>query len=119
MSNLINISPVLPVGDIKKEVDFFSSLGFSSIYDSLQYSDQLDYSVLQRDSQSIHLQWFEEGTFQGQQMKIWVTDIALVEQELQAKKVVIHKNYDTPWNTHEIGVYSPSRHAILFVEDID
>ena len=119
MSNLINISPVLPVGDIKKEIVFFGSLGFSSIYDSLQYSDQLDYSVLQRDNQSIHLQWFEDGTFQGQQVKIWVADIALVEQDLDAKKVVMNKNYDTPWNTHEIGIYSPSRHAILFVQEIN
>ncbi len=118
MTNLINISPVLPVQDIMAELSFFESLGFSSIYDSLQYSSTLDYSVIQRENQSIHLQLFKKGSFQGQQIKIWVTDIKLIERDLATSDLKVNKHFHTPWNTNEIGLYSPSNHAILFVQEI-
>lgn len=118
MSNILNISPVLPVADLKKELAFFKHLGFLPVYDSLQYSDQLDYSVVQLGKQTIHLQLFDENNFQGQQVKIWVSEIDKIDEELSELGIPFNRNFDTPWNTHEIGLFSPSRHAIFFVQVI-
>lgn len=118
MKTLLNISPVLPVDDINNEIDFFKKLGFVLVYDSLQYSNQLDYAVIERENQSLHLQLFEKGSFQGQQVKIWVSNIATIDSELSKSDLVIQKNYGTPWNTNELGIFTPSKHAILFVQEI-
>ncbi len=117
MSILLNISPVLLVADISAEIEFFSKLGFSPLYDSLQYSDKLDYSVLIRENQTIHLQLFDDDSYQGQQVKIWVSSIEEIETELSAASLKYNRHFNTPWNTHELGMYSPSRHAIIFVQE--
>lgn len=118
MNHLLNISPVLPVQSLENEVEFFKKLGFNSVYDSLHYSEDLDYIVLNRDQQSIHLQLFESGDFSGQQIKIWVSNIEILDEQLKSTDLVVFRNFNTPWNTHELGMYSPSNHAVFFVQEI-
>lgn len=118
MTNLQNISPVLPVLEMKAEMEFFESLGFANIYNSLQYSDTLDYAVMARDRQTIHLQLFGEQPFDGQQIKIWVNDLDAIATELDSGDITYNRHDYTPWETSEIGLYSPSRHALFFVKDL-
>ncbi|MBO6793592.1 MAG: hypothetical protein JJ895_06760 [Balneolaceae bacterium] len=113
-----NISPVLPVADIQKEIAFFEKLGFSNTHDSLRYSDALDYAVMTFDSQSIHLQLFADGNFVGQQIKFWVADINQVKTLFEAAKLKGNLHEQTPWGTHELGCYSPTKHALIFVQEI-
>ena len=117
MPNLQNISPILPVADLEAEIKFFERLGFQKVYNSLQYSSELDYVVLSRDGQTVHLQLFGEHDFYGQQVKIWVNDLDAIGEELDEKIISYNRRNNTPWNTSEIGMYSPARHAIYFVEE--
>lgn len=117
MNNLLNISPVLPAKDMNMEIEFFDKLGFKNVYDSLNYSDQLDYVVMHQEGQSIHLQLFGDEPFSGQQIKIWVKDILAIEKELKERGISYKRNFDTPWNTNELGLYSPSKHAVFFVQE--
>ena len=118
MMKISNITPVLPVSDIRKEIAFFEKLGFSKTYDSLHYSDALDYAVLTFDSQSIHLQLFSDGNFMGQQVKFWVADINQVKTLFDASNIDGNLHEQTPWGTHELGCYSPANHALFFVQAI-
>lgn len=116
MTNFRYISPVLPVSDIRKEIEFFESLGFKNVYDSLRYADQLDYAVMGREDQAIHLQKFD--AFDGQQVKIWVSELDEIAHELDANNIAYNCRENTPWETSEIGLYSPARHAVFFVKDL-
>ncbi|WP_421773192.1 glyoxalase/bleomycin resistance/extradiol dioxygenase family protein [Gracilimonas sp.] len=123
MNNFLNISPVLPANDIKAEIDFFERLGFENVYDSLNYSDKLDYAVLHRDGQNIHLQFQFESDMpdesNAQQIKIWVTDLDSLESEFKEKGFPIKRRNNTPWGTNELGFYSPAHNAIIFVQDLE
>jgi catechol 2,3-dioxygenase-like lactoylglutathione lyase family enzyme len=123
MKNFLNISPVLPVNDIKAEIEFFERLGFKNAYDSLNYTDKLDYAVMNRDGQNVHLQFqFEEdmpSKNAAQQIKIWVTDLDALETEFKENGFAIKRRNNTPWGTHEFGIYSPAHNAIIFVQDLD
>ncbi len=122
MNNLKNISPVLPANDIKAEIEFFEKLGFKNIYDSLQYSDKLDYAVMYRDGQNIHIQFqFEKdmpSKNAAQQIKIWVHDLDSLQKEFEANGFEINRRDDTPWQTNEFGFYSPNHNAVIFVFDL-
>lgn len=118
MMKISNIIPVLPVADIQKEIAFFEKLGFSKTYDSLHYSDALDYAVLTFDSQSIHLQLFSDSNFLGQQLKFWVDDINPFKKLFAVANISGSLHAHTPWSTHELGCYSPANHALFFVQEI-
>ncbi|MFV1884790.1 MAG: VOC family protein [Balneola sp.] len=122
MVNLQNISPVLPANDVQTEIEFFEKLGFKNIYDSLQYSDKLDYAVMGREKERIHIQFqFEEdmpSKNAAQQVKIWVNDLDVLQQEFEKKGFEIKRRNNTPWGTDEIGFYSPNHNAIIFVKDL-
>ena len=123
MNNFQNISPVLPANDLTAEIEFFEKLGFKNIYDSLRYTDKLDYAVLHRDGQSIHIQFqFEKdmpSKNAAQQIKIWVSDLDILESEFKELGFAINRRDNTPWGTHEFWFYSPAHNAIIFVQDLD
>ncbi|MCP9291384.1 hypothetical protein [Gracilimonas sediminicola] len=123
MKNFLNISPVLPANDLKAEIEFFERLGFKNVYDSLNYSDKLDYAVLHRDGQNVHLQFqFEKdmpAKDAAQQIKIWVNDLDALESEFREQGFDIKRRDNTPWGTNEFGFYSPAHNAIIFVQDLD
>jgi hypothetical protein len=118
MPNLQNISPVLPVAHIEPEIKFFEKLGFTKVFDSLQYSSEMDYVVLDRDGQSIHLQLFGKHDFYGQQVKIWVENLDALGEAFDRMLIPYNRRNNTPWNTCEIGMYSPAQHAIFFVQEM-
>lgn len=122
MNNFINISPVLPANDVKAEIKFFEKLGFKNVYDSLQYSDKLDYAVMGREKERIHIQFqFEEdmpSKNAAQQIKIWVNDLDVLQKEFEGKGFEIKRRDNTPWGTDEFGFYSPNHNAIIFVKDL-
>ncbi|WP_428235606.1 VOC family protein [Gracilimonas sp.] len=123
MKNFLIISPVLPANDLKAEIEFFERLGFKNVYDSLNYSDKLDYAVLHRDGQNIHLQFqFEKdmpAKNAAQQIKIWVNDLDALGSEFREKGFGIKRRDNTPWGTNEFGFYSPAHNAVIFVQDLD
>lgn len=122
MNNFLNISPVLPANDIKAEIEFFEKLGFKNVYDSLNYSDKLDYAVMNREGQNIHLQFqFEKDMppkHNAQQIKIWVADLDPLESEFREKGLHIKRRDNTPWGTNELSFYSPAHNAIIFVQEL-
>lgn len=118
-NNLLYISPVLPAADLQKEMSFFEELGFIHGYDSLNYSEDLDYVVMSRGPVHIHLQHFNEDQLPpGQQIKITVGSISDLQNELISVGMEVPDIQTTPWETREIGFYSPARHAIIFKENI-
>ena len=122
MNNLVKISPVLPANDLKAEIEFFEKLGFKNIYDSLNYTDKLDYAVLHREGQNVHLQFQFEKDMPpkdaSQQIKIWVNDLDALETEFKKRGFEIKRRDDTPWGTNELGFHSPAHNAIIFVQDL-
>lgn len=122
MSNLKNITPVLPANDVKAEIEFFEKLGFTNIYDSLRYSDKLDYAVLFREAVGFHIQFqFEEDMPKknaAQQIKIWVNDLDVIHKEFEEKGFEVKRRDKTAWGTNEFGFYSPNHNAVIFVESL-
>ena len=122
MNNFKNVSPVLVAKDVKAEIVFFEKIGFINVYDSLNYSEKLDYAVLSRDGQFIHIQFHDEidnpSINVGQQIKIWVQDLEKLQQEFEKVGFNIIRHDNTPWGTHEFGIYSPNHNAIIFVKDL-
>ncbi len=123
MKNFKNISPVLPANDIEGEIEFFEKLGFTNVYDSLNYSDKLDYAVLSRDGQFIHIQFqFEEdmpSKNAAQQIKIWVENLDILQKEFEESGFQTTRRNNTPWGTHEFGFYSPNHNAVIFVRETE
>lgn len=110
------------MADLESEISFFELLGFKNIYDSLQYSDKLDYAVVSRDHQAIHLQLHADNQMIARQdplqVKIWVNDLNALEQEFTGGGLIIERRNETRWGTGEFGFYTPNRNAIIFVMDL-
>ncbi len=110
-NNLISVRPVLPANNIGAEIDFFARLGFLVIYDSLQYSDKLDYAVLHREGIIIHIQFqflddLPSENF-AQTLRIIVHNLDALHDEFIANGFEIEYRDNTPWGTNEFGFYSP------------
>ena len=84
---------------------------------------QDDYAVLQRDEQCLHLQWHadtdEDPLNGGPVIKIFVKDITSIFEEMvergTSSKDRLRRN--TPWGTHEFGLYDLNKNAIFFVQN--
>lgn len=122
MSNLKNITPVLPANNVKAEIEFFEKLGFTNVYDSLKYSDKLDYAVLFREGVGFHIQFQYENDMPSknaaQQIKIWVEDLDILQKEFEEAGFEIKRRDNTPWGTNEFGLFSPNHNAVIFVKDL-
>lgn len=122
MPTLKHITPVLPANDVQAEIEFFEKLGFTNVYDSLNYSDKLDYAVLFREGVGFHIQFqFEEdmpSKNASQQIKIWVEDLDALQNEFEEAGFEIKRRDNTPWGTNEFGFYSPNYNAVIFVQDL-
>ena len=118
--NFIHTSPVLPSSDLDRDVKWYEkNLGFVQTY------AEQGYSVLHRDKQWLHLQWHagtvDDPVLGGSVVKFFVKDIQPIFEELVSKEVV-QKNklrMNTPWGTHEFGLYDPNNNAIFFVQNAD
>ncbi|MDN3205323.1 glyoxalase/bleomycin resistance/extradiol dioxygenase family protein [Algoriphagus sediminis] len=111
--------PVLPSQDIERDINWYGeTLGFKKSFGDSMYSG-LTYKGLE-----IHLQWHadteDDPLLGGSVVRIFVKNIEPYFLKLLEKKVVkkdkLRRN--TPWGTHEFGLYDLNNNAIFFVEDI-
>lgn len=118
-TQLLGISPVLPSGDIDRDVKWYQEkTGFE-----LVHGDSM-YAVMRREHLFIHLQWHadteDDPLLGGSVIKIFVENLAPIFQEFVARGTVkpdkMRRN--TPWGTNEFGFYDLNKNAIFIVEDI-
>lgn len=108
----------MPSSDLARDVEWHQkSRGFTETY------AEKGYSVLFRDGQWLHLQWHanteDDPLLGGSVVKIFVNDIQPIFDELVSKKVITADKLrrNTPWGTHEFGLYDLNRNAIFFVQN--
>ena len=122
MTTFKGIIPILPANNVKAEIKFFERLGSTNVYDSLQYSDTLDYACMQLEGIQFHIQFqFTEDILlkkAGQQIKIWVEDLEALHKEFKEKGFDIKRRDKIPWGTNEFGFYTPAHNAIIFVQHL-
>ena len=115
----LHATPVLPTSDLIRDTEWYKiKLGFTIL------QADTTYAVLRRSGIYIHLQWHadtnEDPLLGGSVVKIFVKNIETLFEEFVEKGIItddkLRKN--TPWNTHEFGLYDLNRNAIFFVEDI-
>lgn len=119
-SQLKHLTPVLPSNDIKRDIAWYEKyLGF-------KYNmGQEGYAVLHRDNQWIHLQWHantkDDPLLGGSVIKIVVDDIQHIFEEMLERGSISKEKLimNTPWGTHEFGLYDLNKNAIFFVTDVD
>ena len=113
------IVPVLPSADLERDVKWYQEkLGFEKVF------AHDGYAVLKREQVHLHLQWHadtpDDPLLGGSVIRIFVLSIDPVFQECLetgvAKPDKLRRN--TPWNTHEFGLYDKNNNAIFFVEAI-
>jgi len=117
-THFLHVTPVLPTANLERDLQWYKTrLGFSALHIAP------DYAVLRRSGIYIHLQWHadtkDDPLLGGSVVKFFVKNIDTLFQEMVKKGVVppdkLRRN--TPWNTHEFGLYDLNNNAIFFVED--
>lgn len=116
--NFIHNCPVHSSSDLDRDIVWYrDKLGFE-----LRYKEK-GYAVLHRDGQWIHLQWHASTTedpVYGSMTKLFVKDIYPILEDLVQRGAVSRDKLrlNTPWKTHEFGLYDLNKNAIFFVQDI-
>ena len=119
MSKFLQIIPVIPTSDIKRDLIWYAEkTGFE-----YAFGDDM-YAGIRRDGQEIHLQWHadteDDPLNGGSVIKIFVDDVETLFEELVKRGTVkanqLRKN--TPWGTHEFGFFDLNQNALFFVEDL-
>ncbi len=114
----LEINPVLPSQDIKRDVDWYEKqTGFKALH-----QDDM-YAVLKRDKLCFHLQWHadteDDPLLGGSVIRIFVKNIQSIFDEFVERGTVptdkLRRN--TPWRTHEFGFYDLNNNAVFIVED--
>ena len=112
------IHPVLPVRDVTAAMDYYTArLGFRLIFQD----DEADpkYAVVARDEVKLHLQWHDEGDFDGGDqaaLRFVIDDVDGLFAEY-ADKDVFHERTtvrDTPWGTREFAFYDCDGNGLFF-----
>ena len=118
--NLQNIIPALPSQDIQRDIDWYSkNTGFECFF-----NHENMYAGLKREDITLHLQWHanteDDPLLGGSVVRIFVADIdSLFEEFLNRQSVSRDKlRKNTPWDTHEFGLYDLNKNALFFVEKI-
>ncbi|MTI41719.1 glyoxalase/bleomycin resistance/extradiol dioxygenase family protein [Fulvivirga lutimaris] len=118
-NNILEITPVLPSSDIKRDVQWHKE---KTGYEWIGGDDM--YCILRRENSFIHLQWHadtdDDPLLGGSVIKIFVKDIEPIFEELVAKGGVNNDllRRNTAWGTHEFGMYDPNNNSIFFVQDV-
>lgn len=117
--NIKAVVPVLPSSDIARDLVWYQDkLGFEPIF-----SDTM-YAVLKLGNIHIHLQWHadtpEDPLLGGSVIRVFVKDIVFLFQNYLATGTVQNDQLrlNTPWDTHEFGLYDLNKNALFFVQDI-
>ena len=117
-THFLEITPVLPSLDIKKDIEWHQKYtGFECVFADAMYAG------LKRENLFIHLQWHadtdDDPLLGGSVIKIFVKNINPIFEEM-VKRGTVPKTklrMNTPWKTHEFGFYDLNNNAIFFVED--
>lgn len=114
-------SPVLASEDVARDVTWYeNNLGFKNVYDSSHYQEgPLDYAVLKRQNQLIHLQFQFPKDMTSTDLKFEVQNLAPLMKNLLDKGVITEKNIykKTAWSTNEVRFFDLSKNRITFLED--
>lgn len=120
MLSFKTIAPVIPVADMKRDVNWYLQYaGFQVLFANSMYA------VLQRDEISMHLQWHadtpDDPLNGGSVVRIFVPDINPVFDEFVQRETITRDalKLNTAWHTHEFGFYDLNRNAIFIVQDMD
>jgi len=115
----IEITPVLPSQDIKRDIAWhLKHTGFEPIF-----GDDM-YAGLRRDNLHIHLQWHadtkEDPLLGGSVIRVLVNNIKPIFKEFIARGTVKENKLrlNTPWKTHEFGFYDLNNNAVFIVENV-
>ena len=118
--NLQNIIPVLPSQDILRDIEWYSkNTGFECFF-----NHENMYAGMRRENIMLHLQWHadteNDPLLGGSVIRIFVADIDSLFEEFLDRQSVSHEKLskNTPWGTHEFGLYDLNKNAIFFVQDI-
>ncbi|MAN87192.1 MAG: glyoxalase/bleomycin resistance/extradiol dioxygenase family protein [Algoriphagus sp.] len=111
--------PVLPSQNIERDVEWYSNnLGFSR-----EFGDGM-YAGIRLNEIWLHLQWHadtpEDPLLGGSVVRTFVKNIQTYFEALVTKGVIPPDKLrlNTPWGTHEFGLYDLNQNAIFFVEDL-
>ena len=118
-TKLLNIEPVLPSGDIARDVKWYAEkTGFTAVF-----FDNM-YAVLRREDLCFHLQWHadneDDPLLGGSVIRIFVSDIKPIFEEFVVRGTVDRSKFraETPWGTNEFGFYDLNNNAIFIAEDL-
>lgn len=119
MSNFIQIEPVLPSQDLKRDIDWYQKYtGFE-----LAFGDDM-YCGLKRDHLCFHLQWHadteDDPLLGGSVIKFFVKDIQPIFKEFVGRGTIAENKLrlNTQWGTHEFAFYDLNKNAIYIVQDV-
>jgi hypothetical protein len=111
--------PVLPSQDIARDEAWYKEkLGLQTYF-----ADSM-YAVMYRDNIVIHLQWHadtpDDPLLGGSVVRLKTNDIRPMFRELVQRGTVTEDvlRENTPWGTHEFGVFDLNRNLIFIIQDI-
>ena len=110
--------PVLPSQDIARDTAWYQEkLGFTT-----HFADHM-YAVIYRDNIVMHLQWHadtpDDPLLGGSVVRILTEDIRPLFQEMVQRGTVTENalRENTPWGTHEFGVFDLNNNLIFIIQD--
>ena len=119
----LKVNPILPCQDMTQSIAFWQKLGFTNIFDSINYGEEpVNYAVLRRDGLCVHLQHFDEIEKQySPQIRFEVQAVDALWEEFKAVGILDGSTVlrTTPWNTREFGIFDPNKTGITFFEAIN
>ncbi|MFN5647565.1 MAG: hypothetical protein ACK458_08620 [Sphingobacteriales bacterium] len=111
--------PVLPSQDIARDEAWYKEkLGLQTYF-----ADSM-YAVMYRDNIVIHLQWHadtpDDPLLGGSVVRFITKDIQTIFREMIQRGTVTEDalRENTPWGTHEFGVFDLNRNLIFIIQDI-
>ncbi|PZX56682.1 VOC family protein [Algoriphagus chordae] len=119
-TEFISTVPVLPSQHIARDLDWYAhNFGFVKTFGDHMYAG------MRLEEIELHLQWHadtaDDPLLGGSVVKIFVKNIEPYFEALVIKGILkcdkLRKN--TPWGTHEFGLYDLNNNAIFIVEDIE
>lgn len=113
-------SPVLASQDVARDASWYEkNLGFKNVYNSTHYQEgPMDYAVLKKQQQLIHLQFQFPDDMTSTDLKFEVQHLSYIQQQLLELHVITEKNIflKTAWETNEIRFFDPSGNRITILE---
>lgn len=115
-------SPVLASEDVARDALWYeTNLGFKNVYNSTFYQEgPMDYAVLKKHNQLIHLQFQFPKDMTSTDLKFEVKHLCFIQQQLLTSEIISEKNVflKTAWETNEIRFFDPSGNRITILESI-